>query len=863
LSTSVYDYPRATDSLTAAALAGAGLLTDRAAQRLPFRRAADGVYEVTAVDLFCGAGGTSTGLVQAVEALQLLFKIEIRLRIVAVNHWPVAIETHSANHSFAQHHCSGLTGVDPRLVIPGPLDLLVASPECTHHSNARGGKPMDDQSRSSGDDVVRWITVKRPAMVLIENVREYRSWGPLVPRFTCRTCKWKGPETLAAGHGRRPKSKRPAARRPASAVSCASSDLVAVLDKNGLPEMVPDPLRKGEYFDRFLDQIRAQGYKLDNQLLCAADYGDPTTRIRLFVMCRRGTGGVSWPKPTHAKHPERSLVEGLKPWRAARELIDWNDRGMSIFNRDKHGKKPLKPNTMRRIAAGLRKFSGIDIEDYLVKLYGTSDASSARGPVPTVTGGGNHLYVVQPFVLGQQTPAAPRSTEEPAPTIAAAGAISKIEPYLVQYNGTADARKVEEPAGTMTSKPRFGLAQPFATAHFGERDGQEPRVHDLNHPAPTVTPRGMGDLAVPFLAEYHGTKGGEERVKSVDGPLPTQDTANRFGVAQPFIVTAAHGVKKADENIERRAKTVDGPLGAQTGSNEFGLAQPFVVPMNHDNAPKGVDEPVQAVTGQGNRFNLAQPFMLSAGGPEVAPRSTEDPAHTVLTRDHIGVATPFVVGAGGPSGQGKPQSAAEPLGTVIGENHRAIVEPFAVPVTHQPKAGEEPRVQDLNQPAPAVTGANRGELGLAQPEAFQIRTDCAGGKTAGVRGIDSPAATIVGAGGLGVVQPFAEALTADGATFAGRKVLDVQMVQYTHNVLEMEPQNCLLLTFEDGARWLLDIFFRMFRPRELARAQSFPDSYVFKGSTADIVKQIGNAVPVGLAQALCMEALLQMDWASA
>ena len=261
--------------------------------------------------------------------------------------------------------------------------------------------------------------------------------------------------------------------------------------------------------------------------------------------------------------------------------------------------------------------------------------------------------------------------------------------------------------------------------------------------------------------------------------------------------------------------------------------------------------------------------MLSAGGPEVAARSTDDPAHTVLTRDHIGIAQsfmltvnhgdddksgkpetrvkdvngpapvvtgengtaiirPFISNVGGPEGQGRqPQSVDGPMGTVIGENHRAVITPeaFVVTLTHQDAPGADPlsRVRGSAEPMPAVTGANRGELAL--------------------------------------VTPFAEAL--GGAVFAGKIVASVEMVKYTHNVLAMEPQNCLLITFVDGSRILLDIFFRMFKLRELARAQGFPESYAFKGSTSDGVKQVGNAVPVGIAQALCYEGLLQMNWGSA
>jgi DNA (cytosine-5)-methyltransferase 1 len=778
-----------------------------AARNIPFRRAADGTYEVNAADLFCGAGGTSTGLVEAVEELEQLYGVKIRLSITAVNHWPVAIETHSANHRFAQHHCSGLKGVKPRDVIRGPLDLLVASPECTHHSNARGGKPMDDQSRSSGDDVVRWISELRPGMVLIENVREYRSWGPLD-------------------------------------------------EKNR-----PIKSRKGEYFQRFLAQIRALGYSTEDRLLCAADYGDPTTRLRLFVLCRRGGGVISWPTQTHAKNPEKGLLPGLQPWRAARELIDWNDRGKSIFNRP----KPLKPNTMRRIAAGLYKFSGLDLREYLaseflVKLYGTSTVSPVDKPVPTVTGGGNHLYVVKPFVLGQQSPAAPRSTDEPMPTVAAAGAISKVEPYVVQYNGTADAKSVEDPLPTATGKDRFGMAEPFIVANFNERDGQKPRVHDIDAPAPTVTPRGMGDLAVPFVVPMNH----DNPPVSVDAPAPAVTTqGNRLNLAQPFI-TEYHSTQ-ADG--KERVRPVGEPLPTQDCSNRFGVAQPFMATVNHgvdekSGAPetrvKPMDGPAPTVTGE-NGTAVIQPFMMSAGGPECPPRSTEDPAHTVLTRDHIGIVAPYIVGAGGPAWAGEPKSIDDPVGTVIGRQTRAVVEPFTVPVTHQDPPGADPgaRVRGMDEPVQAVTGAHRGELGVVQP--FVAGAGGPSGQGRQPQSVDEPLGTVLAENHRALVEPFTVALKkgASASDPGEIAVVSVSMVRYTHNVLAMDPQNCLLLTMHDGSKWLLDIFFRMFRPRELARAQSFPDSYQFKGSTADIVKQVGNAVPVKIARRLCIAALTQ------
>ncbi|MCX6497192.1 MAG: DNA cytosine methyltransferase, partial [Arthrobacter sp.] len=128
---------------------------------------------LTAVDLFCGAGGTSTGLARACDSSGL------KLSLLAINHWPVAIETHGFNHPATEHLCARVDQVDPHRVVRGRLDLLMASPECTHFSNSRGGMPMQDQSRASAWEVVRWATALRPSWVLVENVREFLTWGPL------------------------------------------------------------------------------------------------------------------------------------------------------------------------------------------------------------------------------------------------------------------------------------------------------------------------------------------------------------------------------------------------------------------------------------------------------------------------------------------------------------------------------------------------------------------------------------------------------------------------------------------------------------------------------------------------------------
>lgn len=356
---------------------------------------------IRAVDLFCGAGGTSSGLYRACHSTGR------NVDLLAINHWPRAIETHSLNHPGARHICARLESIRPEDAIPGGrVHILAASPECTHHSVARGGKPVNDQLRSSAWLVLRWLESLRVDNMLIENVREFRDWGPV------------------GASGKPLKS------------------------------------RKGETYQAWLNAIRSFGYTVEDRILCAADYGDPTTRQRLFVLARKGKKPITWPVATHGS-PDN--LYGLAPYRTAREIIDWSLKGESIFER----KRPLAPATLARIAAGLKKYGGVNAKPFLVMLYGTNDTRDIDRPVPTVTATGNHmgmtnphLYLCEPFLLGQQSCAAPRDVNQPVPTIATAGAISLVEPFLVKYYGAGNGvSSTEEPVPTITTKDRFGLVE--------------------------------------------------------------------------------------------------------------------------------------------------------------------------------------------------------------------------------------------------------------------------------------------------------------------------------------------------------------------------------------------------------------------
>ena len=315
-------------------------------------------------DLFCGAGGSTTGIRQAVT------RMGKKANILAINHWDVAIQTHSANNDGVMHLCESVDHIDPTKVIPGQeLDLLWASPACTHHSVARGGRPRCEQQRAPAWIIPFWLENLKVKRLIVENVPEFQNWGPL--------------------------------------------------DDDGRPVKES----KGETFKAFIAAIRSLGYTVDWRVLNAANYGDPTIRRRLFIQAIKGTGRkIQWPDITHAE--QQFNISGLPKWIPARNIIDPDLHGESIFKR----KRPLAPATLRRIEHGIKKFWQPYAEPFLVVLRGTGKSRSLDKPLPTETTSGTH------FAL--------------------------IEPFLINYYGNGDAYSVDIPLGTVTTKDRFALIEP-------------------------------------------------------------------------------------------------------------------------------------------------------------------------------------------------------------------------------------------------------------------------------------------------------------------------------------------------------------------------------------------------------------------
>lgn len=504
------------------------------------------------VDLFCGAGGMTTGILRAAARRRL------KLAVTAVNHWDTAVNSHSLNYPQVRHILEPVENLIPAKVVPSRrLHLLAAGIECTFHSNARGGGPCNEQSRSQAWQITRWATDIHVENILIENVREFQKWGPLHP-CSCRP--------------------RLQAQRTAWETQHPGEPLPKAL-QHGAKCFRPIPELAGQFFQAFVKSLRDLGRSVEWRVQCAADYGDPTSRERLLLISRANDQPITWPAPTHcdpALRVPRSPFRRLKPWRAARDIIDWSLPGQSIFNR----KKPLCANTLARIEAGLRKFGGPNAEPFLIILRGTSpghlnNAQSLDAPLSTISTTGKHHYLVQPFVLGQQSCAVARDVAEPLPTVATKGAIR--------------------------------LVQPFLTPNFSERPGQTPRTHSTDRPLPAVTGHGAGMLVEPFIyAANHGVEKNAKacphgrRTKSLDEPLPTITTKRGLGLCSPVIVQTDH-----TNSNGACTQPLSQPLGTIVSKQNRLLVQPVIAKFYGTGVCQSVTEPLDTVTTR-DRFMLVE-----------------------------------------------------------------------------------------------------------------------------------------------------------------------------------------------------------------------------------------------------------------
>ena len=518
-------------------------------------------------DLFCGAGGSSTGARRAIDAAGK------RMELVAVNHWATAIATHSANHPDARHVIEDVNKVDPSdIVEEGYLDLLMASPECTFFSRARGGKPIHDQGRMDAWTVHNWLTKLDVQNVLIENVSEFTNWGPL------------------------------------------NND------------QKPIEAEKGKFFEAWFMTFLNLGYTAEWKMLNAANYGDATTRTRFFLIAHKGNRPVIWPEPTHAK-ADSPLFPGRLPWRPAREIIDWSNLGRSILDDPKYQKRPLAKNTLKRISRGLSRYGGplaplyirlLDLEEdaeagsahtspqpFILNRHGENGyerCHSIEDPLPTATcRGSGHIVLprMSPFMCANRHANEPKGMEEPIPCITTAYGggcmlvLPEAHPFVLGQQSGAVARDVNEPIPTIATAGIIRLVTPFITHFYKSSVGQS-----ADDPLSCVTAKGRKHGIVdPMLVEFYSNSD----TASIHEPLRTVTTKDRHGLACPTIIELAHGNgKRGDRDNDRRAHSVDEPLGSITTSPGLGLSYPIVMKFSQTKSngaySRSVNEPLATIT---------------------------------------------------------------------------------------------------------------------------------------------------------------------------------------------------------------------------------------------------------------------------
>jgi DNA (cytosine-5)-methyltransferase 1 len=473
---------------------------------------------IHAADLFCGAGGASAGLFAAARHL----KADVRL--VAVNHWPVAIETHQANYPGHIHYCQAVGKVSPREAVPGGrLTILVAGPSCTWFSQARGAKPINDQARSSVFDILDWCRELSIENVLIENVPEFIKWGPLHP----------------ADHPNEKLRNR------------------------------PDKSREGAIFREFIGELRSLGYTVEWRILNAAHFGDPTTRRRLFIQARK-SGRIVWPKPSHHAPAELAAYPETLPWRPARDIIDWSLPSQSIFSR----KKRLRPATERRIAVGLRRICGLPIpippdpreeiatEGWRRWFAAMGEEFPEDDPEQAKSSPIAQNLFLRPFLVVLRNNCYAKDLDEPLPSMCTSpGHFALVEPFLIPQLSGAAPRSVKDPLNTITATGTGnGLVQPFLVG-IGGPTGQQ-GARSIEEPMRALLKQNHTGLCQPFLVRYNG---GDNRVQPLDGPLTTLDASNRFGLCEPFLVSY-YGQGEGCHDLSE-------PLDTVTARDRFALVQ--------------------------------------------------------------------------------------------------------------------------------------------------------------------------------------------------------------------------------------------------------------------------------------------------
>lgn len=440
------------------------------------------------VDNFAGGGGASTGIEMATG----------RSVDIAINHDENAVAMHRTNHPDTLHYCENVFDVDPVAATGGKaVGFAWFSPDCTHYSKARGSKPVKREIRGLAWVSVRWGLDVRPRVMALENVEEFKTWGPLL------SCEMR-PDPERSGE-----TFRAFVGMLSTGIPADHPALYECCDFLGISPDSKDAKRL----------IAGLGYKVEYRELRASDYGAPTIRKRFFMLMRCDDQPIVWPEATHGDPKSAAVKAGkLAPWRTAAECIDWSIPAPSIFDR----KKPLAENTLKRIARGIQRFVVDSAEPFIVKCNHTSTSGKYdcfRGqelgaPIQTITKKLGYAIAVPrlvPFLAGNggsQYQAKPRSIDKPLHTILKQSRACVVAPVVARQFGASIGHRVDEPSATITAggggKSQL-VSATLIQMGYGERIGQSPRVLNLGKPLGTVVAGGNKfAITTAFLAKHYG-----------------------------------------------------------------------------------------------------------------------------------------------------------------------------------------------------------------------------------------------------------------------------------------------------------------------------------------------------------------------
>lgn len=546
------------------------------------------LFDELIVDNFAGGGGASVGMELATG----------RPVDIAINHDPAAVLMHRANHPYTRHYREDVWKVNPREVCHGhQVALAWFSPDCKHFSKAKGGKPRSKKIRGLAWVAVKWAATVHPRVIMLENVEEFQTWGPL--------------------------------------------------DKDG------NPIKSqiGRTFRCFIHALQYQGYTLEYRVLRACDFGAPTIRKRFFLIARCDGRSIVWPEPTHGD-PENEVVKSgqLKPWRTAAEIIDWSLPCPSIFDSTAeikakyqlHAVRPLAANTMKRVARGIDKFVLKNPDPFIVNVNHTSSkiaSDSLRGksifepfktvtakngfgiaapvlavntmhntgtapddPLKTITTGGHHMLVVPELVGvgGRAGQSRPRGANEPTATITAKADVAVIAPSLIQYHsekrdGEVRGQKVDETLRTVDASDRYGISTAFLSKYYA--GGYHGHGNAPTEPLNTITSAGHNALVTSQLVQLNNHCENQTEAEPLN-TIPAQ--GNHFAESRAMLM------KYYGTGEGQRIKD---PLGTVTARDRFGLVL-LKTEKLEPGAPCGHWPEIRAMLNQYCGYNLRDDEIL-------------------------------------------------------------------------------------------------------------------------------------------------------------------------------------------------------------------------------------------------------------